>query len=1441
MICRIKMDLLILYHNHLYKSLQMVVIKGWKQQKEFVMTSSQQETAPIIVRMIEKDRQYINRMIQHKRAEFESVIRKGVVSMLNAQDEKLQLAAQRSQYLSFLSIGNQNKKKQLYAATHAVKENTNSAPMGIGSAVGLAATGVNAIGSTILDNAELRRQQAEAQDQLFSAQIQHYISSKDYTTIAKQVAGILSYRFQLLLFRLAPGEHGYIKLAHFFVRSMKTYAIERLREHKSEEVIKAFVDAAIPPSTDALSYRKWPNVDISNFKIHLKTGVRKTLQLDEDANQILERCGPAVRTLLGAYQGRVDAITRKLIYYNEYTIIGALNHAPILNHDASVTIGLETKHRKQESIDGSMKYPMILLGRNETTADLGANFATKPMGQFLEDAHVVALYRLVPNFFSYEVNYTLQIRHYDVEPIYLNNADVLYANERLECPWTANRERRGQQRLQKIYSATSTSVEESEEVVERQDHFKLKAMEIESNVFDVTEANNDALKATDDVLQALLEIHSADTSDQFQKRFKAALASKYAAMASCGLMVCIEKFNFFDQANFKLAIDTIVSAKTALHAIRAWPVQEADSFKKLMLSLKTASKCVHEAYKLQCFHQDNIQLVVDFLKNLEDSVLAKVFVTKEKTTQSKMIRVLRSQIKEDITASSNLQELAKAIAEYGSSSEEVISSEDALAHFNQAAQSVREALDKIEPNDDSLTILETIKLCHIYIQKNAHAIQESLKIEDYWISDHVSWAESEDLTLLTQLQRKEAALAAIRDVQQTMTTLLRNAEEKINTMSLFSSYVYTGPQIRIDLIAAKDSALEVKNKSIAILSSLRIAKDDARDIHESVDAYLERATAAYELSILRFLVNQKKAISSEAQSLLHEKLVQLQDKFIELTYVFQKSKAKGAKSAHEELSIMASTLSDKMSCQEIDELARKISLAFDDVEHAVMDDVELETLSIRKTQQAMSKVAFVIQDIRDIEDKLSCLEDDCLIEVNPLGSVNASSEILLQLEKLSAFFDPKRASSVVSSEGLNVRGQLIKSVLSKFITNFTTHTPQGNLNEDMIRGILFTKINETKGELFQNTGLVYYWDIYLIAAIAKSIAQTAREELPFLSAVKKSHHSAQQSIPKELFALKEVVNDAMISIKKACQLTYDVRIGHSQNLKWAQSYGVKEWSLTSSTLFWAGRLSVAEHKWSQKQVEQKRIQRQVELAAIHKHGVVSRSFGRMFYLMMLAYCNDKLVDKKRMARDIYKLNAVLKLCLKKIYDLQSDLDLTVHEQPRGDGHKMKTCKRLIQWVDIKREQVKSEKKELEMLRTSITEQCLRIYFNDLKQRLYDPNTQPERLKIFGASQLERQRIAQHETLGVKKEGGEQKVDFISNEESTFKNAIIQITIEDLRLKIEKLQTELDIPITLESLSSPKLSNHLSSKRLSPESSSAALDEGAFLQFADSTSFNPSGS
>ena len=115
------------------------------------------------VRMTEEDRQAINRMTKHKCNQFKATITRGVIGMLNTQAEQKKLDAERQDFLSSLTSRNKTKKQQLTAVAGAMKDATSNAPMGIGAASNALLTTASTVGNALLDNAEEKRKDNEAE------------------------------------------------------------------------------------------------------------------------------------------------------------------------------------------------------------------------------------------------------------------------------------------------------------------------------------------------------------------------------------------------------------------------------------------------------------------------------------------------------------------------------------------------------------------------------------------------------------------------------------------------------------------------------------------------------------------------------------------------------------------------------------------------------------------------------------------------------------------------------------------------------------------------------------------------------------------------------------------------------------------------------------------------------------------------------------------------------------------------------------------------------------------------------------------------------------------------------------------------------------------------------------------------------------------------------
>ena len=353
----------------------------------------------ILVHLTKKHREEIQRNILSKRAVFIKMVREGIVAMLNTQDEQRALKEDKDKLSTLISQRSEERKANIDSLVDTVKSTTRGAHRGAEVGANTAVTMLGAAAKVYENTRESIRVLEEAQEDYRSAQILHYIpvSKQDYKLIGERVATVLADRLTCALFRLAAGENGVLVLGQFLLTSMNAYAIKRLRQHEStrEEIIRALIDAATPPPSDRFNYVGWPTISYSNRYLHFL--LHKTLERDPYADEIIAFSGPGVSAIFGGHGSYVDFKTGKKKAYQDYTIQGILCHAPILDNRNIVVRGLETGNRQNEMLDGSTKYPMIILCPGETIADLGVNFVPKDKSELLEPEHEEVIFRVCPN------------------------------------------------------------------------------------------------------------------------------------------------------------------------------------------------------------------------------------------------------------------------------------------------------------------------------------------------------------------------------------------------------------------------------------------------------------------------------------------------------------------------------------------------------------------------------------------------------------------------------------------------------------------------------------------------------------------------------------------------------------------------------------------------------------------------------------------------------------------------------------------------------------------------------------------------------------------------------------------------------------------------------------------------------------------------------------
>ncbi|MFZ4076542.1 MAG: hypothetical protein ACOYKA_01020 [Legionellaceae bacterium] len=1364
----------------------------------------------VITRMTQEDRQSINRMIQHKRDEFENVIKKGIISMLNAHVERKKIAEERKKYLSVLTRKNHQKKEQMNSLAEATKLATSSAPMGIGVASHVAIAAASGVGSAAMDNAENRRQEIEAQEQFHSAQMLYYITDKDFEDIAQSVASTLGYRFQFLLFRLAAGENGYMKFAEFLVASIKTHAIQRLREHKSE-VVKALINAAIPPSTDAISYRDWPQINISKFKLQHRFALHKTLELDDEANDIISRCGPAVRALLGAYRSHVDSATGKIKYYESYTMIGALNHAPILNSEAGVFMGLETPHRKRELLDGTMKYPMILLAVGETTADLGVNFATKATGQFLEDAHVVALLRIVPTFFSHQMNKALPR---------INNADLRYPDERLECPWTHTREQAWQERLECLYKIDASAIQE-EDVVSTKENILFKAMELASNTFDAQEAKKNLLSVINRALLSEIQANATNvkTSERSKKQIEAVIASKYAALATSDLMTCIVQCNAIDESYFDLAVEGIEASNSAFNAARSLPLHETNKYYQVVDASNKAIQCAEIIFELHDLYRENFQVVLTTLQQSNELIATKNWANKEILIQNNKIKAFKIQIAKEEQEAARLMNLSRMMSEYLQRGSDTLPQTTALEAFYVAADKVRIAFDVIEPPIDIAKAIQIIQ---------RHVLETELNREHIKLTLSLGYCEGvEDLLAAANLAYTEA-LAALQNTYRLNNTIgiwQLNMGLSSNTEALLLSYI--------------ENATRARNTSTSIIRGIRYRypNEPLSDITSEVNIFLAREQANTEQGLLRFIASQhseerikrteKSIVKTAAATQIEEALVQFDVSVQQLNFAIKVDRAREASMAHSHVTQTVSEASLMTLFHALEKQLRKTQQARLKVEQATTHNFEITDFSKNKAQWAVTEGERAEKEMKKMKEELVTLQKYCLLEEDAIDNLSFSdskseststSTDVKQLADLESLFNLiSSISTRSSSQPLFDPKDPIINALYQLIQNGARISRLINLSEEAITDKILTSIKFLKHEISQGAkGLSAHWDTWLITHLAKWMMDTIQDMEKGVSyqldEARKELHRIKKIANDESSALKIAREAALESIKKAYM---DIGIARERQREIERNPHAIErtkWTLVHSTLAWSARLTDLEYKW----LEGQRSAKYVETVSVDYKSSIIRA-----HLFLLVYARHLLEEKKEEIRRLNMVSFLLKQCQKQLYDLgQAD---EKNDMKRLSGLEKKHEK-LDQLLRKKLELAEHEKNDIEYLRTSILSQAPRIYFNEWKKKTYNPNTQDIRTMALKAAIKEREssvmspvHLGNHSDEKRAIAAEEKSIDIDSREDISHKKQNAKHTLPEKVLKCKddaENNTIDDIEVMAETLKNhllTMLSTHVSAK------------------------------
>ncbi|MDF1756856.1 MAG: hypothetical protein P1U74_00925 [Legionellaceae bacterium] len=944
------------------------------------MDNLNEEISRIIICMEKKERVAIIRMMQDKVLQFEYRIQRGVIAMLNAPAQRQKLAEKRAARNKALDEKSQRNKEQLSSGTSQLTDITENAPMGMGNAAKIGASIVNGVGSAVIDHNDATRNLEEAEKDYYAAQFLDYVDEPNYKIISERVSSILGYRFQFLIFRLAAGEDGFFKLADFFIECMKLYALDKLEEHVGE-LVQSFIDAAIPSPNSKLRYSEW------KWGENLEILGNKTLQLDPKAEAIIAKIGPAPRSLLGGY-----------IKHN-YTILGMLNHAAIVNHLGEIRWGLQ---RPGESLDGRNKYPVILLGRKETTANMGLGFATFFTDEELRDHQVVAIRRLVPDFFehtsSFEVGSTLSSEQQKPD----NPADLAYYEERYEYSWDRDPEW-NEREDNKLNSQNDTDAETEEmfsfdSIYSREQRLMKKS----STAFDITKVKQDVIRVKDAAVQAQVSVYDTEYGSDVRtrKQLEAAIAAKYAAIAVSNLMRCIVKYGEFTDEYRTLVIDTLESAGAGLNASRELPLQEASRHRKQIIALKSVSENVEEMYKLKLICQNNFHNILDVLHGIPDYPPAIPFLREEEVVELQYKKALQIQSEEILAELEYCRKFAMAVFNRSKSSNgdkdltadqgEVFQHSLAIGAINATSERVKDVLyDMIESDNpsDINTMLQVIERCVVATKKNHEDICAFLQVEDNWVVLSETWtAAGNDASRLKKQEIQDWVISIARHSYECASNNLRLAQEELAVKPGFiDRYRERSKQARLrSIFAYKQNAVAAKLKSTNLVNSIKLSAVEGLDeeIKTRADQYFERAMAESELGKLRFVARKKftGAVLPETQA--KQELDNLDLEIRKMNLAIRKKSAIDAKNARDIAKEEYARLNKRMTTLEYQSVARNIYHAKEAAELAVVGDLEIPTFVDRKSNQALTEIREMAEHISDIKSRLKTLQARCLADLN---------------------------------------------------------------------------------------------------------------------------------------------------------------------------------------------------------------------------------------------------------------------------------------------------------------------------------------------------------------------------------------------------------------------------------------------------------------------------
>lgn len=1345
----------------------------------------------IYVRMTEEDRLAINKMMRHKCTDFKHEVRKGIIAMLNIQVERKTLEPDRKDYLKILTSENKRRKQQITLASNTVKDATSGAPMGIGVASNAISTTTSFIGNTLLDEAESQRKADEAEKQYVSSQFMHYIPPEEHESIADQVANILSYRFQFLIFRLAGSEDGYKRLAKFFIQSMNAYAIQRLREHK-KEYVKALIDAAVPPAPNARRYREWLEFDFDNFRARLRFGYRKRLDLDEEATQIVGRCGPAVRALLGGYRSWIDPKTCQEKNFSPYTIRGALHYASILNGRGEIMSGLESDHRPNEVLRGDNKYPMILLSRNETTAD--TNIFTTLTLATLQDAHVIALKRLVPDFFSHNAIYVSFERRNRTELVKPAPDECKYPEERGEIPWSDVREAAWKSRLIALYQGSQHGGTKAQ-IVTISNFSKLIAMRDSGHDFDAQQAKVDVSFAMREAISkytAVFEI--TDSSQRAQVCLNVVTAAKYLANSAKMYLLSLNKCDSINEQDRLLALQSINFARIALTSSFDLPLLDGRRYSRLSQASMRIGIEARNVNELQFLSYNNLQILLESLEYLTET---HPFATQANTILFDRIKRIKSQFKDNAQELEKSIKLAKLITLRSAqlTPDSPSEFEIQLTEFHDRVTEILMIITSVAELDDVQTLREKLDIYWIESNCLVFEINAALSLDDYVYEEESDQIQEEKIV---------AAKRTAKEAVDEMKAIADQADRLIANQTLVQRY-FVDRQLKLALCGFLQQTKAHRDRCTSILANIKLKPFEIDPQNSEEIAHKEKA---------QFLLNWLKVHRRFGMiSLLSKKYpsVQIQLALSDLEArinCLYKSNVKRTERAVDtifrEVSVEQFNKTDVDSLRRYTQKAEKIAKEKVFLEQAIDADLDVMSGVVSQTQWVVSNINHVRQDKDELNESILQLLDNLSASVSELDVVPSpngkSAEAINQLLKLfSASHEAPDVDEIKEDPQLDKLHEYsyVYHVLNQIISNTAMNSSVALISESSIKARIGLYLSSLKCNGSSDSDSADNWGVWLIA----NIIQWTTQEI--LTHAEQGLQACYERALQELEDMKEILGEesielsnarrpALQEIRTAYQQMEQILRVQSKSKKTLGTHSVSEADIVSNALHWAARPTYIEQEWLGDRFSKNKSK--FMFSENHRSPMILLTF------LMVTYFTDKVDELRKEIGKLHQLALLQKKCARLSFKINNATAFKEGKKLCAIESKISKIKLIDRIIATKCKSLEKEKTDMLATRDNILAQRLRIYFNEWKKKTHNPQSFGQLFKAIKRADLEQCSQSKTSSYPVKSRASsaQEPEEKDSGEELTGKKDVLMFDVTHINYPAENYTVE-DIEELLNSL------------------------------------------